>query len=176
MFPSTEEKTAPIVPAGLHLASFGRRIVGLIVDQVVITAPIFAVFYALGFAPKDAITDGRAVWFTVSLTTLGLAYETIGIWRWGRTLGKLLTRTRAVSVVDGGRLGFVSSFQRSLVPTTVSAIPQVGPILGHWRVRVCILRPPAPGRARQSRRQHRCPRPSGRCAPIESGTVNCPEL
>ena len=130
MFPSTEEKTAPIVPAGLHLASFGRRIVGLIVDQVVITAPIFAVFYALGFAPKDAITDGRAVWFTVSLTTLGLAYETIGIWRWGRTLGKLLTRTRAVSVVDGGRLGFVSSFQRSLVPTTVSAIPQVGPILG----------------------------------------------
>ncbi len=130
MFPSTEERTAPIVPAGLHLASFGRRIVGIIVDQIVITAPIFAVFYALGFAPKDAITDGRAVWFTVSVTTLGLAYETIGVWLWGRTLGKLLTRTRAVSVVDGGRLGFVRSFQRSLVPTTVSAIPQVGPMLG----------------------------------------------
>ncbi len=130
MFPATEEKPVPIVPAGLHLASFGRRIAGIVVDQIVITAPIFAAFYALGFAPKDAITDGRAVWFTVSLTTLGLVYETVGIWRWGRTLGKLLVRTRAVSVVDGGGLGFVRSFQRSLVPTTLSAIPQIGPMLG----------------------------------------------
>jgi len=130
MFSSTEDKAPPIVPAGLHLASFRRRTVGIVVDQIVITAPLFAVFFALGFAPKDAITDGRAVWFTLSLTTLGLAYETIGIWRWGRTLGKLLTRTRVVSVVDGGGLGFVRSFQRSLLPTTLSAIPQVGPILG----------------------------------------------
>ncbi len=130
MFPTTEEKVAPIVPAGLHLASFGRRVVGIVVDQIVIMAPMFALFYALGFAPKDAITDGRAVWFTVSVTALGLAYETTGVWLWGRTLGKLLTRTRAVSVVDGGGLGFVRSFQRSLVPTTLSAIPQVGPMLG----------------------------------------------
>ena len=130
MFSSTEDKAPPIVPAGLHLASFRRRIIGIVVDQVVITAPIFAVFYALGFAPRVAISDTRAVWFTVSVTTLGLAYETIGVWLWGRTLGKLLTRTRAVSVVDGGGLGFVRSFQRSLVPTALSAIPQVGPILG----------------------------------------------
>jgi uncharacterized RDD family membrane protein YckC len=130
MFSTTEEKAAPIVPAGLHLASFGRRILGLAVDQVVITAPVFAAFYALGFAPKDAIVDGRALWFTVSVTVLGLTYETVGIWRWGRTLGKLLTRTRAVSVVDGGSLGFVRAFQRSLVPTTLSAIPQIGPLVG----------------------------------------------
>ena len=130
MFTSTEEKAAPIVPAGLHLASFRRRVIGIIVDQIVITGPVFAVFFAFGFAPKDAITDGRAVWFTVSVTSLGLAYETIGVWLWGRTLGKLITRTRAVSVVDGGGLGLVRSFQRSLVPTTLSAIPQVGPLLG----------------------------------------------
>ncbi len=130
MFPSTQEKAPPIVPAGLHLASFARRIIGIIVDQVVITAPVFAVFYALGFVPKDAITEGRAVWFTVTLTALGLLYETVGIWLWGRTLGKLLTGTRAVSVIDGGRLGFTRAFQRSLVPTTLSAIPQLGPLLG----------------------------------------------
>jgi uncharacterized RDD family membrane protein YckC len=130
MFSNTEEKAPPIVPAGLHLASFGRRVVGIVVDQIVITAPVFALFYALGFAPKDAITDGRAVWFTVSVTTVGLVYETVGVWLWGRTLGKLLTRTRAVSVVDGGPLGFVRAFQRSLVPTTLNAIPQIGPLLG----------------------------------------------
>ncbi len=130
MFPSSEEKVPPIVPAGLHLASFLRRIIGIVVDQIVITAPVFAVFYALGFAPKDAIAEGRAVWFTVALTALGLAYETVGIWLWGRTVGKLVTRTRAVSVVDGGGLGFQRAFQRSLVPTALSAIPQIGPLLG----------------------------------------------
>lgn len=35
-----------------------------------------------------------------------------------------------VSVVDGGPLGFTRSFQRSLVPTSLSAIPTVGPLLG----------------------------------------------
>ncbi|HQZ34999.1 MAG TPA: RDD family protein [Ilumatobacteraceae bacterium] len=130
MLPTSQEKVPPIVPAGLHLASFVRRIVGIVVDQIVITVPVFALFYAFGFMPKDAITEGRAVWFTVTLTALGLTYETVGIWLWGRTLGKLLARTRAVSIVDGGRLGFVRSFQRSLVPTTLSAIPQVGPLLG----------------------------------------------
>jgi len=130
MFPSAEEKAAPIVPAGLHLASFARRIIGIIVDQIVITVPVFALFYALGFAPKDAITEGRTVWFTITLTVLGLTYETVGVWLWGRTLGKLLTSTRAVSAVDGGNLGFVRAFQRSLVPTTLSAIPQIGPLLG----------------------------------------------
>ena len=130
MFSTSEEKAPPIVPAGLHLASFVRRIIGIVVDQIVITAPVFALFYACGFVPKDALTEGRAVWFTVTLTVLGLTYETIGVWRWGRTLGKLLTRTKAVSVVDGGGLGFVRSFQRSLVPTTLSAIPQLGPMLG----------------------------------------------
>ena len=130
MFPSTEEKAAPIVPAGLHLASFGRRVVGIVIDQIVVAAPVFAVFYALGFAPKDAISEGRAVWFTVTLTVLGLVYETVGIWLWGRTLGKFLTRTRAVSAVDGTRLGFERALQRSLVPTALSAIPLIGPLLG----------------------------------------------
>ena len=130
MFPSSEERVPPIVPVGLHLASFGRRIIGIVVDQTVITAPVFAVFYALGFTLNDAITEGRAVWFSVALTALGLTYETIGIWLWGRTIGKLLTRTRAVSVIDGGGLGFQRAFQRSLVPTALSAIPQIGPLLG----------------------------------------------
>lgn len=130
MFTSTDERSAPIVPAGLHLASFARRIIGVVVDQIVITVPVFALFYSLGFSPKDAITEGGAVWFTVTLTALGLTYETVGVWLWGRTLGKLLTGTRAVSVVDGGGLGFVRAFQRSLVPTALGAIPQIGPLLG----------------------------------------------
>lgn len=131
MFTSTDEEAAdPIVPAGLHLASFGRRIVGLFLDQVITTVPVFAVFYLLGYAPKEAITHGRVLWFTVAITTVTVIYETVGIWRWGRTIGKLVAGTRVVSIVDGRGLDFTRSLQRSLVPTTLSAIPQIGPFLG----------------------------------------------
>ena len=131
MFTSTdEESVGPIVPAGLHLASFGRRIAGLFIDQVITTVPVFATFYALGFAPQEAITHSRSVWFTVSITAVAVVYETVGIWRWGRTIGKLAAGTRVVSLVEGGGLDLTRSLQRSLVPTTLSAIPQVGPLLG----------------------------------------------
>ncbi|MGB8858613.1 MAG: RDD family protein [Ilumatobacteraceae bacterium] len=131
MFTSTdEERAAPIVPAGYHLASFGRRIGGLIIDQLVITVPVFVAFYVFGHSPRAAVSEGRAIWFTVAITALGLVYETIGVWRWGRTLGKLLMGTRVVSIVDGGPLGLTRAFQRSLVPTSLGAIPQVGIVLG----------------------------------------------
>jgi uncharacterized RDD family membrane protein YckC len=126
-----EERTGPIVPAGLHLASFGRRIGGLFLDQAVVVAPVFLGFYAAGHTPGDALTaDDLAVWFSVATTLVGLLYETVGIWRWGRTVGKWLMRTRVVSVVDGGPLGLTRAFQRSLVPTSLSAIPGIGVLLG----------------------------------------------
>ena len=131
MFTDTDEDRAgTIVPAGFHLASFGRRIAGIFVDQFVITLPVFVGFYLGGVGPREAVADDWGVWFTVAITSLGLTYETLGVWRWGRTLGKWATGTRVVSVVDGGPLGFTRSFQRSLVPTSLSAIPTVGPFLG----------------------------------------------
>lgn len=131
MFSSADDDSAgPIVPAGLHLASFARRGAGVVIDQVIITVPVFAALYVLGYSPNEAISESRTVWFTVAITALGLAYETMAIWRWGRTLGKLVTGLRVVGITDGGRLGLTRSFQRSLVPTTLSAIPQVGPLLG----------------------------------------------
>ena len=131
MFTRTDEESADrIVPAGLHLASFGRRIGGLFIDQAVVTLPVFLAFYAAGYLPRDAVTEGRAVWFTVANTAAGLLYETVGVWRWGRTLGKLLMRTRVVNVIDGGPLSLTRAFQRSLVPTSLSAVPTVGVLLG----------------------------------------------
>lgn len=131
MFTSNDERPdAPIVPAGLHLATFGRRAGGVIVDQALVSGCVLLGFLIAGYAPNDAITGGRAVWFSAASVSLGLVYETLPVWRWGRTLGKLLFRTRVVRIEDGGGLGFVRAFQRSLVPTALSAIPGVGPILG----------------------------------------------
>ncbi|MDO8361330.1 MAG: RDD family protein [Actinomycetota bacterium] len=131
MFTTEDDETSgPIVPAGLHLAPIGRRALGLLLDQILVVVPVFGGFLAFGFNPKEAVTDTRAVWFVVATTSLSLIYETVAVWRWQRTLGKLATGTVVVSIVDGGPIGFTRSVQRSLVPTTVSAIPQVGMFLG----------------------------------------------
>lgn len=132
MFSSSNDDGAndPIVPAGLHLAAFGRRAGGVIVDQLLVSGCVFLGFLIAGYAPDEALTDGRAVWFSVASVAWGLVYETLPVWRWGRTLGKLLFRTRVVRIEDGGGLGLVRAFQRSLVPTSLSAVPGVGPLLG----------------------------------------------
>lgn len=131
MFSSTDEDRAnPIVPAGHRLAPYGRRVGGMIVDLVVINGPVVAVFFVIGYTPAEATSGDPAVWLTVAITVVGLLYETLCVWRWGRTLGKLVTGTQVVCLLTGGSLGFTRSFQRSLLPTTVSAIPQVGVFLG----------------------------------------------
>ena len=128
MFSSDPESTGPIVPAGYHLASFGRRAGGLAIDVVLINGPPMAAFYALGHDPFD--TDPNLVWLSVAIIAVGLIYETLAVWRWGRTVGKWATGTRVVGMPDGAPLGLSRSFQRSLVPATVNAIPQVGVLLG----------------------------------------------
>lgn len=131
MFSSDRDAaTDPIVPAGMHLAAYGRRAGGVIVDQLLVSGCVFLGFLIAGYAPDEALTDGRAVWFSVASSAWGLVYETVPVWQWGRTLGKLLFGTRVVRVEDGGGLGFVRAFQRSLVPTALSAVPAVGPLLG----------------------------------------------
>lgn len=131
MFSSDRDAaTDPIVPAGMHLAAYGRRAGGVIVDQLLVSGCVFLGFLIAGYAPNEALTDGRAVWFSVASSAWGLVYETVPVWRWGRTLGKLLFGTRVVRVEDGGGLGLVRAFQRSLVPTALSAVPAVGPLLG----------------------------------------------
>lgn len=129
-FGTDGDASDPIVPAGAHLAPFGRRIGGLAIDIVVINLPVLAGFFVAGYDPAEAMSDGRAIWLTVAVTLVGLVYETVGVWLWGRTLGKLATGTRVVGLIDGGPIGFTRAFQRSLVPTTVSAIPQIGILLG----------------------------------------------
>ena len=131
MFSTEEENEAgPIVPAGLHLASFGRRAGGLVVDQLLVSGAVLLGFFIAGYNPGEAISGSRAIWFSVASATFGLLYETLPVWRWGRTLGKLLAGTRVVRLEDGGGLTLTRAFQRSLVPTALSAVPTVGPLLG----------------------------------------------
>ena len=83
-----------------------------------------------GASASDAVDGTPAVWATVAFTLAGLIYETVGVWRWGRTLGKLLSGTRVVHVTDGGSVALSAAMIRSLVPAAFSVVPQVGLFLG----------------------------------------------
>jgi uncharacterized RDD family membrane protein YckC len=110
------------------LAPWSRRILSFVVDQSVVAVPVIAVGVALGF---DLAGDNSAasVWrLNVATAVWSLAYFTIPIGVWGRTLGKAITRTRVVAL-DGQRLGWMRAFQRALVPVAIGVIPAVGPFL-----------------------------------------------
>ena len=128
MFSSDPDSAGPIVPAGHHLASFGRRAGGLAIDLLLINGPAMGVSAALGYDPFDP--DSNMVGLSIAIIVVGLIYETLAVWRWGRTVGKWATGTRVVGMPDGSKLDLSRSFQRSLVPATLSAFPTVGVFLG----------------------------------------------
>ena len=132
MLPYTEDDEAqgPIVPAGVHLAPLWRRALGLFVDQLLLSGLVIGGLVLSGTSASDAVDGTPAFWATMAFTLLGLVYETIGVWRWGRTLGKVLTGTRVVHVADGGSVAVSAAMIRSLVPAAFSVVPQVGVFLG----------------------------------------------
>ena len=125
-----EERVAPVVPAGLELAPYGLRIGGLAIDQMVAGLPPFLVLLALGYTPDQMLTGTVAFWFNVVFVSLGLVHETIGVWKWGLTLGKWVCRTKVVHAGDGGSVTVSSAFMRSLVPAAFGVVPGIGQLLG----------------------------------------------
>lgn len=112
------------------LAPFPLRVGGLLIDQMVAGLPVFVVFLALGHHPDDMVKGSLGFWFNIFFVGLGLLHETIGVWKYGRTIGKWICRTRVVNASDGGSVSISSAFLRSLVPAAFGVVPAVGMALG----------------------------------------------
>ena len=130
MFPAGNEVARPAVPAGLILAPIGRRVAGLILDQLLIAFPAVIVVVAIGFTPSDTVTSRSLLTFNIALTSAAFVYETVMIAMLGRTVGKMALGTRVVRLVDGRRPGWSEAAMRALVPLAFGAIPKVGVFLG----------------------------------------------
>jgi uncharacterized RDD family membrane protein YckC len=130
MFPAGNEVAQPAVPAGLTLAPIGRRIGGLILDQLIVAFPAVIVIVILGFTPSDSVTSRSVLIFNVALTSMAFIYQTIMVALLGRTVGKIALGTRVVRLVDGARPTWSEAAMRALVPLAFGAIPKVGVFLG----------------------------------------------
>lgn len=87
----------------LPLASKGQRVVNLIVDSTTIVLLQIAVLVVLGVFLDEATLEGNSVGtaLTIAVYSLGFFYYVVLEATVGRTVGKLLTRTRVVDA--GGR-------------------------------------------------------------------------
>ncbi|MEY2443842.1 MAG: hypothetical protein QOC57_2469 [Ilumatobacteraceae bacterium] len=130
MFSAGDEVVRPAVPAGLTLAPIGRRIAGLVLDQLIVAFPAAIIILALGFMPSDTVTSRSLLIFNVCFTTAIFIYQTVMVALFGRTVGKMALGTRVVRLVDGGRPGWSEATMRALLPLALGAIPRVGVFLG----------------------------------------------
>jgi uncharacterized RDD family membrane protein YckC len=112
------------------LAPLGRRAIGLFIDQIVAAVPMILLFLAIGYQFDEMVTGTPGFWFNIGFVTIGLLHETIGVVRFGRTVGKLITGTRVVDAVSLGAVSLSSAFIRSLVPAAFGVVPGIGMILG----------------------------------------------
>jgi uncharacterized RDD family membrane protein YckC len=132
MFPTDERegREAATVPAGLVLASIGRRAGGAILDQLLVFTPVAAGAALSGYRPGDTVSDDALLVLNISTAVAALLYETLLIGRFGRTVGKIVTGTRVVRQTDGGRVSWFAALQRAMVPVVFSGVPEVGVALG----------------------------------------------
>jgi uncharacterized RDD family membrane protein YckC len=121
-----DERDRATVPAGLVLASIRRRLGGFAIDQVLSIIPVAIVLVALGYRAGDDLSDDALLVLNLSLAFSRVVYETLLVGFFGRTVGKIATRTRIVRQADGGRVGWFAAGQRALVPVLFNGLPEIG--------------------------------------------------
>jgi uncharacterized RDD family membrane protein YckC len=141
MFPSGDEVAPRAVPAGLTLAPIGRRIGGLLTDQVLVALPVALVVVGMGYKPSDTISSDSLLAFNIAVTAVALVYETVMIALLGRTVGKMALGTRVVRLTDGARPDWYEAGIRALVPLSLGAIPKIGVFLAVFVYSMALWNP-----------------------------------
>lgn len=97
--------------------SFGLRFAAWLLDNLIIGVPLaIALFVTVDW---DAIDSGDVLeipaWYYLAVSALGLAYHTLMVGRWGRTVGKMATGITVVRASDGSAPGYDVAGVRALV-------------------------------------------------------------
>ncbi len=96
-------------------APSGRRFVNFIIDFIIVYIIKFIIGILIGIATLFVYIDVSLVFiaYLFGLPTYVLYYTLMEFFANGKTIGKLITRTRAVRI-DGQKLTFTQAFGRSI--------------------------------------------------------------
>ncbi len=126
---SLDEREVPALPEGVVLATFGARSVGIFLDQVVAIVPVAVGAVAAGFRPGEDLDGDTLLVLNVAAVLVLFVYQTVMVGLFGRTVGKIATRTRVVRSDTGGRLGWFGAAQRALVTAVAGGVPELSLLL-----------------------------------------------
>ena len=117
----------------VELAGAGARLGARVLDVVILFAAYFVVgllFIGGAVVSGDGAGITSVFGTTVLILMIGFGYEVVQTAVWGQTLGKRVTGVRVINASHGGLPGWGKAVGRWGVPSIISLIPAVGPILG----------------------------------------------
>ena len=132
MTPEFPAEPADPVGASPQPAPLLKRIGAFLIDQVLLFGVVIGLTVATGIDAGE-VTDAEAnAVLAVSLigVALSIAYHTVSIARFGRTLGKGLLGLRVVAMPDGRPVAWSYAALRALVPSAAVLLPVVGNLAG----------------------------------------------
>lgn len=106
-----------------------KRIAAFFIDQALLLGVVLGVGLAVGVGRND---DNDAAVLAVNLlgVAAAIAYHTIAIAKYGRTLGKQLMGLRVVALPEGAPVVLSYAALQALVPSAAGLLPVVGAIAG----------------------------------------------
>jgi uncharacterized RDD family membrane protein YckC len=112
-------------------AAIQRRIAAFLIDQVLLFGVVIGLSLALGVNRGDVGSDSGAV-AAVGLVgiAVAIAYHSVAVARFGRTVGKQLMGLRVVALPEGRQVLWSYAALRALVPAAVVLLPVVGSVAG----------------------------------------------
>jgi uncharacterized RDD family membrane protein YckC len=100
----------------LQLASLRSRALAFVIDDLLVTVIVMAIFWENIFAASqdmDAMMVLMETQLAIPLIVLKIIYQAFFVWYYGATIGKIITKIRVIDVNHWGRVSLFSSLLRA---------------------------------------------------------------
>ncbi|MEV5240540.1 RDD family protein [Streptomyces cinnamoneus] len=116
------------------LANRFRRLVARIVDGLIVSVPVSAVFWGIAWGADPWDDQGKSTGLSIIVSLVYFVYEGLMLTTRGQTLGKMLMKIRVAMLDDGA----IPQGQPGWTRAAVYSLPQVVPCCGFvfWLVNV----------------------------------------
>lgn len=121
---------------GLQLASIKSRILAFIIDDAIVSIIVIIAFWDKIVSLSSVMDENQIQMITsalfMPLLFLKLIYQTIFVWYYGATIGKLILKIRVIDDISLQRVSFFQALLRSLGRIVSQSFLYLGFILGFF--------------------------------------------
>lgn len=99
----------------LELASISKRILAFLIDEILVTVLVYLVFWDSLIANSATIEElaVAVAGLLIPILVIKFLYQTVFIWYYGATVGKIILKIRTIDYNHFGRVSLSNSIIRS---------------------------------------------------------------